>query len=71
MHWNWQVFVVVGGYSQTSTEIYKAGGEGWELVPGSLAHPLRALSGATVDNVLYIAGDLLMGYICFNCGWGK
>ena len=57
-----QVYVVMGGFGDkllSSTETLQLGEDAWREST-ALPHPLYDLRAATLDNIIYITGEMIM-----------
>ena len=60
---SWQVLLVTGGRDSNddyldSTELLGPGSGSWRLLAALLPRPMKDMRLATVDNVLYLTGEM-------------
>ena len=63
-----QVLLVTGGWNSNAvrldfTELLVPGFGFWRLTTGLLPRPMAGVRGATVDNILYVTGNIHCHYI--------
>ena len=47
------------GVDLSSTEMHHAGDSKWRLLPSTLPVPVWGIRGATVDNTVYVTGQVI------------